>query len=271
MQEPHNLLNSFCVVLVEPQLAVNIGTVVRAMKNMGLTRLRLVNPCPDVDLERTQIAAHRTTDIVEDILIFDTLAEALADCHRSVGLTARPRKREWIVSTPRESAARLLQRAADGQTVALVFGRERSGLSNEELSLCDEFLTVPTRADYSSLNLAQAVILCAYELFMASDQARPVSNEPRVPASSKLRERLLAQSRHTLSAIGFFKSHASAGVLHTLARIFSRAELDTSEAQMLIGVFVEVLKFADLIRRGILDPADLPDATVHIPPDSEEG
>lgn len=270
MNPPQNLLDAFCVVLVEPRLAVNIGTVVRAMKNMGLTRLRLVNPEPDMDMERTQIAAHRSTDIVDEIEYFETLEDALADCHRSVGLTARARKREWIVSTPRERSTELLQRAASGQNVALVFGRERSGLSNEELSLCDEFLTIPTRADYSSLNLAQAVTLCSYELFMASDQAQPIVSAPRELAPIQLRERLLAQIRHTLTAIGFFKSNANMGVLHSMSQIFARAELDPREAQVLVGVFVEVLKFADLIRRGIINPAELPDATVVIESDEAE-
>lgn len=266
------VLDRFVVVLVEPQLGLNVGAVVRAMKNMGLTRLRLVAPSAQIDLAEVQRIAHRTQELVDAIEVFERLDQAVADCHRAVGLTARARTREWPAATPRERIPQLVALAERaGEQIAIVFGRERHGLSNEELERCDELLTIPTRRDYASLNLAQATLLVCYELFLAAsapseplaqaDSAPHLVEAPRTVADKAQRLRLLAQAVHTLDAIGFFKSKARHGVEHTLARVIARARLDPRETRMLTGMAVEVLKFAERVRRGIVPP-QAPSATV---------
>jgi len=148
-----------------------------------------------------------------------------------------------------------------------VFGREDHGLDNASIERCDELMTIPTRADYASLNLAQAVLVTSYELFLAARQASatgPASateSEQRELATAGARGRLLAQILHTLEAIRFFKSAARSGVEHALARVISRARLDPRETRMLTGIFTETLKFAHRVRRGII-PADLAEASV---------
>ncbi len=258
-------LDRVVIVLAEPRLAINIGTVARAMKNMGLTRLRLVNPA-EMDLDRALLSGHRTQDIIDSMGVFESLDAAVADCHRVVGLTARPRRHEWVVSSPREEVPELLERLRDGEQVAFLFGREQSGLTNEELERCDTLLTVPTRPDYASLNLAQAVLIMSYELFLGAG-ASVNAGQSRQEGPAKVREalaplgdrgRLLAQIRHTLAAIGFFQT-SRPGVMHSVAQILSRASLDRREVRMMTGIFAEVLKFAHLLRRGIV-PDGLPDA-----------
>ncbi|MDX9720689.1 MAG: RNA methyltransferase [Myxococcota bacterium] len=252
-----NRLARFVVVLVEPQRAINLGTILRAMKNMGLSRLRMVRPA-EMEFERSQISGHRTLDLLESAERFDSLESALADCNHAVAFSARIRGREWRGDSPRRRVPELFAAAQQGATVALVFGREQDGLSNDELERCDEVIRIPTRPDYSSLNLAQAVLLMGYELFLyaneGEEEPRPSPPAIAMQLPMQARHRLLAQIDFTLAAIGFYKSNAKEGVLHNLASIFSRAAISESEHRLLTGVFSEVLKFALLRRRGIPAP-----------------
>ena len=157
------------VVLHQPQDLVNIAAAVRAMANMGIERLTLVDPA-EFDPRRITGIAHRTEPIVEAARLTATLEEALADATYVVGTSARPRTAQRNYRRPRDLAPRILRRARDGD-VAIVFGREDRGLSNEALDLCHEVLVVPTAPEYPSLNLAQAVLLVSYELFLAGVDA----------------------------------------------------------------------------------------------------
>jgi tRNA (cytidine32/uridine32-2'-O)-methyltransferase len=280
------LLARFVVVLVEPRVAVNVGTVIRAMKNMGLTRLRLVRPSP-MAWARTQISAPRTLDIVEHIEAFATLDDAVADCHLLLGVTAlMNRALHAPPATPRDAAPALVARVAGGEQVALLFGRESSGLHSDEVNRCDQLMTIPTRPDYTSLNLAQAVLLTCYELRLAAcasvldpnlTHAQPApatlpsatADAPDVddldaPPTEAMRARLLAQAEHTLSAIRFFKSGAVVPVMVQLRRLLQRAAPSRREVRLLTGICVEVLKFAHLVRRGVI-PTDLPAMAVAQP------
>ena len=153
------------VVLHQPQDLVNIATAVRAMANMGLERLTVVDPA-EFDPWRITGIAHRTEPIVEAVTLAATLEEALAEATYVVGTSARPRTAQRNYRRPRDLAPRILRRAQSGN-VAIVFGREDRGLSNEALDLCHEVMVIPTAPEYSSLNLAQAVLLVSYELFLA--------------------------------------------------------------------------------------------------------
>jgi TrmH family RNA methyltransferase len=156
-------LRHVVVVLHEPQDPVNIGAVVRAMKNMGLGRLRLVNP-GDFDPYRIHGVAHTGMDVIESAEICDRLADAVADARLVLGTTARERRARRNYRRPRDAAAEILAAASEGGEVAVVFGREDCGLTNDDLDRCDRVIVIPTHPDHPSLNLAQAVMIVEYEL-----------------------------------------------------------------------------------------------------------
>ena len=237
------------IVLVEPQDPINVGNTVRAMKNMGLARLRLVRPA-NADPRGIAISAPKADDIISAIEIFDDLDEALADTLMTLALTARPRRAKTLVDRPRSAAEHIVQRAEEGP-VALMFGREDSGLPNEAIDRAHMALTIPTRPDYSSLNLGQAVLLMAYEVFLASESPTPLPQPKRVfpPANAAQLQGMYTQIEQTLWAIEFFKSGVSEGIMRSLSNIYNRAVLDEREVRMLRGIFVEVLKYAERAAR----------------------
>src|SRR5271169_5445445 len=163
--KPWTALAGPIVVLVEPQLGENIGTAARAMANFGLTRLRLVrprDPWPNVHARRAASGADMVLDGTE---LFDTLEAAIADCSFVLATTARAHDQAKPVIGPAEAAAQMGPRLAGGETVAVMFGRERWGLQNEEVGLADRIVTFPVNPAFASLNLAQSVLLIAYEFF----------------------------------------------------------------------------------------------------------
>src|SRR5678815_5152493 len=176
---PESLLASVVVVLYEPQDPVNIGATVRAMKNMGVSRLRLVRPVA-YEAVRLEGIAHGTMDLIERIEHFDSFDDAVADCVRTVGFTARRRAAKLRVIDPKAAAAELLELAGDGN-VALVFGREDSGLPNEILDRVHASVTIPT-TEHASLNLAQAVLIGLYERHLAAADATRTLAPPRKDA-----------------------------------------------------------------------------------------
>jgi tRNA/rRNA methyltransferase/tRNA (cytidine32/uridine32-2'-O)-methyltransferase len=174
-----SLLASVVVVLYEPQDPVNIAATIRAMKNMGVSRLRLVRPVPYEEI-RLEGIAHRTMEIIERIDRFETFDEAVADCVATVGFTARRRAAKLRVIDPKQAAADLLALAPDGP-VALVFGREDNGLPNEILDRVHAAVTIPT-TNHASLNLAQAALIALYELHLAAADATRELAPPRKDA-----------------------------------------------------------------------------------------
>lgn len=235
------------VVLHRPQRVSNIGAAVRAMKNMGLRRLRLVRPTPFEPADILGIA-HRSDDVIAAMEVFDTLDAALADAVFVAGTTARPRAAMRHI-TPREAAPDLLARATSGP-VALLFGPEDNGLANEDLDRCHLALSVPTDPAYSSLNLAQAVLLVGYELRLAATRG---TGEPRVrpavrPATAAELEALFAAAERALWGVEFFKAHLAEGMLRTLRALVHRAEPDAREVRLLTAMCVETLRFIE--RKG---------------------
>jgi TrmH family RNA methyltransferase len=246
-----SVLDRVVVVLDHPQDVVNVASVVRAMKNMGLARLRLVRP-DDFDPYRIEGIAHRSADVVGATEILDTLEEAVADCVLVVGTTARARTANRNYTRPREAAAEAVRRAAAG-TVALVFGREDRGLTNEGLDLCHRVAIIPTASEYSSLNLAQAVLVLAYELFLAAGEGAaelPEGRRATRPAEQRDLETMYRALAEGLARIDFFKgTRRDAQVLRTLRTVFARADLDRREARLVQAIGFEIGHFLD--RHGL--------------------
>lgn len=225
----------------------NIGAAARAMKTMGLARLVLVAPekSPDRD---TQAMAAGADDLVEAAPVFATLAEAVADCRLVLGCTARSRRVQLEQLLPREAAARALAASGAGP-VAVVFGRERTGLDNNELQLCHAAVHIPSDPDFSSLNLAAAVQVLAYELRLAQlDAPRGAagSSGRAEPAAHAELEGFFAQLGETLEAIDFHKGRAPESAMRKLRRLYLRAGLDSAEIRLLRGVLADAQRMAML-------------------------
>ncbi|MEO5510682.1 MAG: TrmJ/YjtD family RNA methyltransferase [Longimicrobiales bacterium] len=239
----------FVVILHQTQDVVNIATAVRAMMNMGLRRLRLVAPA-DYNAHRIGGIAHGSEAVLERAEFFDTLEDALADVSYAVGTTARRRTASFVWQHPRDAAADLIQIATQrhGQgPVAIIFGREDKGLSNEDLDRCDRLLVVPTDPTYSSLNLAQAVLLVTYELWLAAQEGAPALPLPKrtsEPATPRQISDLFTDSHDTLAAIEFFKKRKPEAIMRTVRAVFRRAELNAREATLFRAIMIEVRKYA---------------------------
>ncbi len=240
-----NPLSNVVVVLHEPQNLVNIAGTVRAMMNMGLSRLRLVRPA-EFDAYRITGIAHRGDFLVDHAEIHDTLADALADAVFVLGTSARARTAHRNYGRPRELAGQVLEQASGG-TVVVLFGREDRGLSNQALDLCNRVAIVPTLPEYKSLNLAQAVLIVAYELFLAAHEmsALPRGRRATEPATNAELEETYAVLQRGLDRIDFFTRRAPEGVMRTLRTIIARAGPDTQEAGILRAIGYEIKRYAD--------------------------
>lgn len=236
------MLNNIQIVLVEPSHSGNIGSAARAMKTMGLSHLRLVAPKQPLDEQALALAAG-AQDILAQATLFPDFNTAVADCTLVIGTSARLRHLQSSLLEPRECATRVLERAA-GTKVALVFGRERVGLSNEELLKCHYHLCFPTNPDYGSLNLAMAVQLTAYEIrmaWLALQKSEP--NPPLVKATShptaQEMEHFFAHTERVYTQLGFIQ-HAS--VMPKLRRLYQRAALERGELNLLRGMLSAIEK-----------------------------
>ena len=241
------------IVLVGTQHPGNIGAAARALKTMGLSRLVLVAP-EQYPADEAFRRAAGADDLLAAASVVATLAEAVADCRFVLGCTARSRRVALQELDPRAAALRIVDLAATDQ-VALVFGRERTGLSNEELQLCHAAVHIPANPGYSSLNLAAAVQVLAYELrvalLAASGQASP-GNEARqearqeVAASHAQLEGFFSQLGETLDDIDFHKGRAPDSAMRKLRRLFLRADLNEQEVRLLRGILADAQRMARL-------------------------
>lgn len=229
-----NRLANIKVVLVRPIYGGNVGAVCRAMKNMGLSRLALVQPKATMDYSDAKTYALHAVSILDEREQFDTLKDAVADCAIAAGTSARDGLYRSHARSPREWAPRFLESAETGQ-VALVFGAEDSGLSNEELQFCTHVIRIPSSPQYSSINLAQAVMLCCYEIFLA-DESFEAPKERHGEASVLARERMLDLWREMLREIDFFKGDNEDHMMMGVRRIFSRGKLSEADINILMGV-----------------------------------
>jgi len=224
-------------VLIGTSHPGNIGAVARAMKNMCLRDLRLVNPRYFPHAEATARASG-ADDLLADAQVTAGLDEALAGCRLVVGTSARSRSVEWPVLDPRQCAQRLVGAAADGP-VAVLFGRESSGLTNEELDRCRYLVQIPSNPEYSSLNIAMAVQVLAYEILTAAGD-RALAPAERSPAPAERFEGFVEHLGETLDQIGFADPRQSHKLMRRLRRLFLRADPDDEEINLLRGILKAV-------------------------------
>ena len=229
------------VVLVGTQHPGNIGSAARAMKTMGLERLALVAPEQFPDPQAYALAAG-AADLIDQATIHASLADAVADCRTVIATTARQRTVPMPGLSPREGARRVHEGSALGP-VALVFGRERTGLENEELQLCHAAIHIPANPDYSSLNLAAAVQIVAYEWRLASLEGQPPPPPPadtEPPATHAEMEGWFGHLFGLLDEVDFHKGKDPAIVVQRLRRLFLRAQPDSRELRILRGILSDV-------------------------------
>lgn len=225
-------LDKIAIVLNEPHYSENIGAAARAAKNMGISRLVLVNPIA-CDLTRVmRMATHNAEDVISEMEIFDSLEEALAPFQYVVGTTARVGSHRQTARDPGQIAVELIEITRKNQ-VAILFGTESRGLANEHIKYCDALVTIPT-ANFTSINLAQAVMIMAYELFRAaSEQKQPMV--PRLAARNEL-EGMYAHLKETLTKINFINPENPDYWMMTIRHFFSRINLRGQDVRLIRGV-----------------------------------
>lgn len=235
-------LEDIRIVLVNTSHSGNIGSVARAMKTMGLSKLYLVDPACEVDSHASALAAG-ATDVLGNSVMVSKLEEAIADCSLIIGTSARSRTLSWPMVEPRECAQKLVDGSESGP-VALVFGRENSGLTNEELQLCNYHVCIPANPEYSSLNLAMAVQTLTYETRMAflDKQDRPVEEDDAVYPSSQQMELFYEHLESTLKETGFIIKQHPGMVMTKLKRLFNRARPEDQELNILRGILTSINK-----------------------------
>ncbi len=232
------------VILNAPQLAENIGAVARAMANFGLTDLRLVRPRDGWPQERAWAAASGADWPLNDARVFDRLEDAVCDLKLLYATTARPRELRLPILTPREAAGALHAASSAGQAVGLLFGGERAGLESDDIALCQAIVTIPIDPKFRSLNLAQAVVLNAYEWRMVTFDRPPAAfGEAAEPADQGALLGLYGQLEAELHTSGFFHPpEKTPGMVRNLRAILARARLSDQEVSTLRGVITALSK-----------------------------
>ena len=238
--ELNNSLSNIRIVLVNTSHAGNIGSVARAMKTMGLSQLYLVDPLEN-PVGDARARASGAVDVLESAIIVNTLEEAVADCSLVVGASARLRSIPWPVVDPKQCAEQVVDITQDQeQQVAIVMGREKSGLSNTELERCNLLVNIPANPDYSSLNLAAATQVLTYEVRMqalAKAGEKPVVNVNDSPlASAADVEGMYEHFQTTLTEIGFLDPLAPKQLMRRIRRLFNRVGLERNEVNILRGI-----------------------------------
>jgi tRNA/rRNA methyltransferase len=235
-------LDHIRIILVEPAGPLNIGSVARVMKNMGLQHLVLVNPhCDPVGAEARQMAVH-AADILEAARRVSTLPLALEGCYRAIATTARPRSLSTPLEQPRQALPWLLETPS-----ALIFGPEDRGLNNEELNHAQRFMAIPSNPVYPSLNLAQAVAICCYELYQSTLAPQPSQtqwvDEEKVTgevASMDAVEQYFQHLESVLLKIGYLHAHTAASRMQKFRQIYGRSQLSPTELALLRGTLRQV-------------------------------
>lgn len=255
-----NPLPRLRIVLVEPTHPGNIGAAARAMKAMGLDRLCLVAPDRFPSAEATARAAG-ADDVLHEARVVESVDEALAGCGLVLGTTARTRRIEWPVIDVREGARRAVGRGAE-TSVAVLFGRERSGLTNAEIDRCHALIRIPASSRFSSLNVAAAVQIVAYEMRLAAYGASVVSTapQPRAATADEL-EGFYRHLEETLVRIGYLDPATPKLLMRRLRRLFSRAEPDQAEINILRGILTAATRASVGASGEKAAPASAPNQT----------
>lgn len=244
-------MDNIKIILVNTSHPGNIGGVARAIKNMGMNQLVLVDP-QEFPSDKATARSSGAADILENAIVVGTLQEAIADCQYVVGTSARSRHIPWPVVNPKELAAQLapiLNDETKTEKVGIVFGREDRGLTNEELHLCNHHVHIPSNEDFSSLNLAAAVQVISYELRMTKLGLANISDAPHWGtdwdidlASSEETENLFAHLESTLIDIDFLDPENPRQLMTRLRRLFLRSQLDKVEVNVLRGILTATQK-----------------------------
>lgn len=230
------------IILVDPQLGENIGMVARAMLNCGLTDLRLVHPRDGWPSESATRAASGAMEKGVTVTLYDTTTQAIADCHRVYATTARPRDMVKDIYTARSAMEDAYANQQQGTSVGILFGAERTGLQNEDIALANAIITLPLNPDFTSLNLAQAVLLVAYEYLMQGDQTNAVRNDAPIAtrdAVNGFTDRMIT----ALDDRGFFRSEdLRPTTTRNLRNLFSRIPWSDQDIQTLHGILSAFIK-----------------------------
>lgn len=234
------ILSQIRVVLVETSHPGNIGAAARAMKTMGLTQLVLVKPKQFPSMEAVVMASN-ADDLLDQAMVVDSLDEAIADCHWVFGTSARDRHLSWPMATPRAMAQEVSERVHQGLRVALVFGSERSGLSNDQLKRCHAHVHIPTNDQYSSLNLAQAVQILAYECRLACIETTTIKPSEEATATQQQVQGFYEHLQRALFHLGILDPKHPKKMLRRLERLYQRAHLSVDEVNILRGICKAIL------------------------------
>jgi tRNA (cytidine32/uridine32-2'-O)-methyltransferase len=251
-----NRLNNLRIVLVNTSHPGNIGGAARAMKNMGLSKLYLVAP-KDFPAEKAVWRAAGALDILDDAVVVETLDEAIADCGLVVGTSARERRIPWPLVNPRECGDKAIAEAGEHE-VAVLFGREDRGLTNEELHKCHYHVHIPANNDYSSLNLACAVQVIAYELRMAhltwQEGKAPTFDDWDVPpAKVEALEHYYDHLQQTLEALGFLEPDNPRQTMTRLRRLYGRIRMDEMELSIMRGVLTSTQNYIQRTQQALAE------------------
>jgi tRNA/rRNA methyltransferase len=240
-------LQNIAIVLVRPQFAGNMGSVSRAMKNMGLSRLILVSPQQDHLSPEARMMATSAKDILQEAKVFPSLEEALSGFRWIAGTSARKGRNRGPFVSPKEVSAEIIAQASL-VPVAILFGPEDKGLANKELDPCHALISIPTHARLHSLNLAQTVMILGYELFMASllFGGKGVSASSPIPKPAEFQrvEGMYSHLEELLLRIGFLDPKNPRRIMHTLRRVFGRAGLSDRDVAILRGIFRQLEWYA---------------------------
>lgn len=240
------MLENVRIILVETSHTGNMGSTARAMKTMGLTNLYLVNPLILPDAQAIALSAG-ASDVIGQATIVKTLDQALLGCSLVIGTSVRDRTLSWPQVTPRKCGEKTVRQAINSP-VAIIFGRERVGLTNEELQRCQYHLHIPTNPEYGSLNLAMAVQLISYEIRMAylaiNEKKASVDNEDRVqyPPFEDI-ERFYNHLEAVLNVSGFIRKRHPGQIMNKLRRLFTRARPEVQELHILRGILTSIEKW----------------------------
>ena len=231
------IIDQVKIVLVEPAGERNIGSIARIMRNMGLDQLAIVNPRCDYLSEEAQIMAVHGVEVLKQAKIFDSLPDALQECHRAIATTARPRGVPTKLETPRQAIPWLMEKDIIS---ALIFGPEDRGLSNQELSYAQRFICIEANPEYPSLNLAQAVCVCCYELYqhhqsLSNEQKKEAHITEELATINQL-EGYYQHLESVLFKINYIYPHTAANKMEKLRRIINRSNLNSQELALLRGI-----------------------------------
>lgn len=230
------------IVLVDPQMGENIGAAARAMLNFGLTDLRLVRPRDGWPNEKAVSMSSGALTLMPEPRVFTSLANAVADCHFVIATTARIRDQVKIIHSPKNAATEIRRLSEDGQKTAILFGAERTGLENDDIALAHAVINVPTNPEFSSINLAQAVLLVTYEWFACGDCETPPQDgilrtgESR-PATHQEIEGFVKRLEEELERTYFFRNpDMRPAMMRNVRNVYSRARMTEQEVRTLHGI-----------------------------------